>query len=390
MAGNPNTLTAIIPDINTARDVISKELVGFIPSVTLNAGSERAAVGQSVKSLVTPEVTASARVVTMSPSDPSGQTLAVKQLLITNDQSIKIPWAGEEQRGVNAAEGYSTIYGQQIEQAVRTHVNNIEAHTASVATLASSRAYGTAGTTPFQTAGNLTDASQALKILKDNGQAGGDNSLIINTSAGANFIGLQSRADMSGTTSIRDQGVLIRTAGLSMRESAQVQDFTAGAMASATTTAAGYAVGSTSISLAAAGTGVVAAGDCITFAGDANIYTVASVGFAGANPAAGDVITIQDPGLRVAMAAGATAITVIASSARNIVLNRTAVELVVRPPAMPKGGDGAVDSFMMTDPRSGLSFDIRLYTGYGMNFIDVVCVYEAKAWNPKAIGTLLG
>ena len=46
---NPNTLTNVIPDINTARDVISKELVGFIPSVTLNAGSERAAVNQSIK-----------------------------------------------------------------------------------------------------------------------------------------------------------------------------------------------------------------------------------------------------------------------------------------------------------------------------------------------------
>ena len=390
MAGNPNTLTAIIPDINTARDVISKELVGFIPSVTLNAGSERAAVNQSVKSLVTPEVSSENRSVTMSPSDPTGQTMTAKELLITNDKSIKIPWSGEEQRGVNIAEGYSTIYGQQIEQAIRKHVNEIEAHTASVSYLASSRGYGTPGSTPFPTAGNLTDASQALKLLKDNGQAGGDNSLVLNTSAGANFIGFQSQADKAGTSTIRDQGVLIRTAGLALRESAEVPTHTAGAMASATTNAAGYAIGATAITLATAGTGVVAAGDMVTFAGDTNKYNVESVVFAGANPAAGDVITLAEPGLRVAITTSATAITTVGTSARNIILNRSAVELVVRPPAMPAGGDAAVDSFMMVDPRSGLSFDIRLYAGYGMNFIDVVCVYQAKAWNPKGIGTLIG
>jgi len=390
MAGNPNTLTAIIPDINTARDVISKELVGFIPSVTLNAGSERAAVNQSVKSLVTPEVSSETRSVTMSPSDPSGQTMTAKELLITNDKSIKIPWSGEEQRGVNVAEGYSTIYGQQIEQAIRKHVNEIEAHTADIAYLASSRGYGTPTTTPFPTAGNLTDASMALKILKDNGQAGGDNSLVLNTSAGANFIGFQSQAQMAGTDSIRNQGVLIRTAGLALRESAEVVTHTAGAMASATTTASAQTVGQTAIPLATAGTGVVAAGDMIILAGDTNKYNIESVVFAGANPAAGDVITIAEPGLRVAQTSSAKAITVVATSARNIILNRSAVELVVRPPAMPAGGDAAVDSFMMVDPRSGLSFDIRLYAGYGMNFIDVVCVYQAKAWNPKGIGTLIG
>ena len=385
---NPNTLTNVIPDINTARDVISKELVGFIPSVTLNAGSERAAVNQSIKSIVSPEVTPENRTVAITLPTATGQTPTVKEMIIGFDKSVKIPWAGEEQRAIPA--GYSTIYGAQIEQAVRAHVNAIEAHVASVSYLASSRAYGTAGTTPFPTAGNLTDASNALKILKDNGQAGGDNSLVLNTSAGANFIGFQSQAQMSGSSTIRDQGVLLRTAGLALRESAEVPTHTKGAMANATTNNAGYAVGATALTLATAGTGVSIDGDVITVAGDTNKYNVESVTFAGANPAAGDVINIAAPGLRVAIAAAATAITVVATSARNIVLNRSAVELIVRPPQMPTGGDAAVDSYMMTDPRSGLTFDIRLYVGYGMNYIDVVCVYQAKAWNSKGIGTLLG
>ena len=54
-----NTLTALTPDLYQAMDVVSRELVGFIPSVTLDSGIERAAVGQNVRSFVTPASTAS-------------------------------------------------------------------------------------------------------------------------------------------------------------------------------------------------------------------------------------------------------------------------------------------------------------------------------------------
>ena len=37
-----NNLTAIIPDLYEGMDVVSRELVGFIPSVFRNSGAERA------------------------------------------------------------------------------------------------------------------------------------------------------------------------------------------------------------------------------------------------------------------------------------------------------------------------------------------------------------
>ena len=43
-----NTLTAIIPDIYEALDVVSREMTGLIPAVTLSASAERAAKDQSV------------------------------------------------------------------------------------------------------------------------------------------------------------------------------------------------------------------------------------------------------------------------------------------------------------------------------------------------------
>ena len=50
---------------------------------------------------------------------------------------------------------------------MRAAVNEMEAYVAAVAYKGASRAYGTAGTSPFAT--NITPLAQVLKILKDNG-----------------------------------------------------------------------------------------------------------------------------------------------------------------------------------------------------------------------------
>jgi hypothetical protein len=385
------TLTGLIPDMIVAKSIISRELVGFIPGTTINGGSERAAKGQTIKSVIVPVATQGDRTASMTMPTPSGQTITGDSFSINNDKSIKIAWEGEDVRAADMGAGYSTIYGQQLEQALRTHVNAIETLTAQRLMLASSRAYGTPGTTPFATAGDFTDSTFTKKILLDNGMPDNQNSLVMNTAAGATLTGKQAAANIAGTDTIQRQGIILPLSGLDLRQSAQVQDFTAGAMASATVNNTGYAAGATVLTLATAGTGLVVAGDIVTFAGDTNKYVIASVVFAGANPAAGDTITIQDPGLRVAMSTATKAITVIGSSARNIAFNRSSVEVVCRAPVMPNGErDAAVDSRLVVDERSGLAFDVRLYEGYGAAFIDVVCVYDVKVWNPKGVATLLG
>jgi hypothetical protein len=385
------TLTGLIPDMIVAKSIISRELVGFIPGTTINGGSERAAKGQTIKSVIVPVATQGDRTASMTMPTPSGQTITGDSFSINNDKSIKIAWEGEDVRAADMGAGYSTIYGQQLEQALRTHVNAIETLTAQRLMLASSRAYGTPGTTPFATAGDFTDSTFTKKILLDNGMPDNQNSLVMNTAAGATLTGKQASANIAGTDTIQRQGIILPLSGLDLRQSAQVQDFTAGAMASATVNNTGYAAGATVLTLAAAGTGLVVAGDIVTFAGDTNKYVIASVVFAGANPAAGDTITIQDPGLRVAMSTATKAITVVGSSARNIAFNRSSVEVVCRAPVMPNGErDAAVDSRLVVDERSGLAFDVRLYEGYGAAFIDVVCVYDVKVWNPKGVATLLG
>lgn len=49
-----NTLTQLIPDLYQSLDIVSRELCGFIPSITLDATAERAALNQPIRIPVTP------------------------------------------------------------------------------------------------------------------------------------------------------------------------------------------------------------------------------------------------------------------------------------------------------------------------------------------------
>lgn len=385
-----NTITNLIPDLYASLDTVSKELIGFIPAVSSDMTAERAAVGQTVRSPVAPASTASDITSNVTPPDDGEQTFTNKTISITKSRRVPVRWNGEQSAGLNnSGPGRGNLMRGQFAQAMRTLCNEVETDLAALHVYASN-AYGTAGTTPFASAGDFTDASFAAKLLKDNGAPISGNQLVINTAAGATFAGKQSRYDFQATDSLLRQGVLLDTAGLAIRESAQVVNFTKGAMASATTDNAGYSVGDTVLTLATAGTGVVSAGDIITIAGDTTKYVVSAVSFAGANPASGDTITIAAPGLKVAIAASATAITVVGSSARNMVFSPSAIVLATRAPALPEEGDSADDRMMITDPRSGLTFEISQYKQYRQVQYEVALAWGVAAIKPEHIGILLG
>lgn len=384
-----NTLTNLIPDLYAALDVVSRELVGMTPAVTMDARVSRAAQGQSVRVPIVPVSTSSSISPAMSVPAAADQVIDNTSIVINKAKSVPFSWEGNEQVGLNSGVGYGNIRVNQIAQAMRTLVNEIEADLCALQSTFS-RAYGSAGAAPFGTAGDFTDASNVLKILKDNGSPVQDNHLIINTTAGAAFLGKQSNSSVQFDSSILQQGVFMTVSGMDIRESGQVVTQTAGAMASATTTAAALTVGQTVLPLATAGTGVVAAGDVITLANDANKYVVAAVSFAGANPAAGDSITIAAPGIRVAQGAATRAITVTATSARNLAFNRSAIILATRMPERPEEGDMAIDVTSVTDPRSGLTFEIAMYPGYRKVRYEIALAWGVKNIKPAHTAILLG
>jgi hypothetical protein len=143
-----NTLTNLIPLLFSALDVVSREQVGFIPSVTLDATGQRAALNQTIRTFVTPTVTASDIVPASTVPSFSGQTIGNKTLTITKSRSIGIPWTGEEILSVEGGFGVDPILRDQFVQVMRTLTNEVETDIAALFAQAS-RAYGTSGTTPF-------------------------------------------------------------------------------------------------------------------------------------------------------------------------------------------------------------------------------------------------
>lgn len=382
-----NTITNLVPTIYNALDKVSRELVGLIPAVTTDMTYERAAKGQTVRSPVAPASTASDITPGVTPPDDGDQTIGSVSMSISKARRVPIRWNGEEKLGLdNNGASYNVILRDQFTQAMRTLVNEAEADLAALHASAS-RAYGTAGTTPF--ASDLSDTANMRKILVDNGAPTTDLQLVINTTAGAKMRTLTqlTKVNEAADTDLLRRGVLLDVHGFAIRESAQIKTSTAGTASGATTDNAGYAVGATTFTLASAGTSTLVAGDVITFAGDTNKYVVVS---GDADVSNGGTLTIAAPGIRVAMSAATKAITVIAAAARNMAFSRNALALATRIPAIPPGGDLARDRIIVTDPVSGLSFEVATYPQYRQLQYEVSLAWGVAAIKPEHMALLLG
>lgn len=383
----PNTLTSLIPDAYKALDVVSRELVGFIPAVTRDSDVAQAAIGETVYSYVAPAASAGDVTAAATVPDDGDQTFGNKTVAVTKARRVPIRWNGEQTRQMDHSFGTSNMIQSQFAQAFRTLTNEMENDLAALH-LSASRAYGTAGTTPF--ASSLAATANLKKVLDDNGAPMSDRQCVIDTSAGAAMRTLAqlTNVNQAGNDSMLRQGVLLDLHGFAMRESGQVyQAVTAGTGASATTNTAGYAIGATVITLASAGTGTIIAGDVISFAGDSEKYLVVS---GDADVSNGGTITLAAPGLRQAIPASATAITVSAASTRNMAFSRDSIVLATRTPALPAGGDLAVDRQYITDPHSGLSFELSMYAQYRQMQYEVSIAWGVGAMKTEHMALLLG
>ncbi len=381
-----NTLTNLIPDLYAALDVVSRELVGLVPAVTIDAQVNRVAVGQTLRVPVTAAATAGNITPAVTPPDDGDQTISNATIAITKARRCPVRWNGEQTLGINSGVGFRALLQNQFAQAMRTLANEIEADLAALYAKAS-RAYGTAGTAPFGTAADYTAASNVRKILVDNGAPIGDLQLVINTAAGANLRGKQAVQYITGETDMLRQGVLFDLHGMAIRESAQIVNHTkGGGTGYDVDLGAGYAVGDTTIHLdgGTVNTTGIKAGDAVTFANDANIYLVTT----GTTEVEADIV-IGAPGLRQTLA-DAVEMTIGNSYAANLAFSRSAIVLAVRTPALPEDGDAAVDRTLITDPRSGLTFEVAQYAQYRQMQYEVSIAWGVACIKPAHVAVLLG
>lgn len=376
-----NTLTGLIPTIYTALDIVSREQVGFIPAVARNTKADAAAKDQTVTAPVAPVAVTEDIVPGPSAPNTGDQNIGTVDVKITKSKMAPVKWNGEEQLALGPAGTYNTILADQFTQAFRALSNEVDSDLGALY-YGTSRAVGTAGTTPFGIKEDLSDAANARKVLEQNGSPTTNLQMVLDSDAIANMRGKQSvlfKVNEAGTEQLLREGVLGRLQGFNIHSSAGVKR-------AAAATAAGYLVngakseGDILIAIDT-GTGAIAAGQLVTFAGDDNQYVVAA--------ATATTITLAAPGLRQDLADG-VAITVVGGFTANMAFDRNAFLLASRTPAMPEGGDTADDVMNVTDPVSGITFQIALYRQYRQVRYEVGLAWGVASIKPAHAVMLLG
>jgi hypothetical protein len=379
MAGN--TLTGLIPTIYTALNVVSREQTGFIPAVARNAKADAAAKGQIVRAPVAP--TAKTEDITPGASAPNtgDQVIDGVDVTITKSKMAPVKWNGEEQLALGPAGTYNIILADQFQEAFRALANEVDADLAALF-FNSSRAVGAPKDTPFSIKDDLSDAALARQILTDNGAPTTDMRMVLGGEAMASIRGKQSvlfKTNEAGTDRLLREGIIGKIMGFNLHES-----FSIGRTAKST--AAGYKVNGAKkagdiIVAISAGTGGIAVGTAVKFDGDDNQYMVVA--------ATSSSITIGAPGLRQDLADQA-AVTVLSEFAPNMAFARNAFLLASRTPAMPEGGDTADDVMNVTDPVSGITFQVALYRQYRQVRYEVGLSWGVAAVKPRHACIIMG
>lgn len=382
---NENTLTGLIPTIYTAADRVMREQIGFVGAVYLDPSADMVAKDQPILYPIVPTIVATAVAPAAVPTEPAGAVLAYGTMVIDKVYKAPFVWKGEEQFSIDGI--YDRVKADQFSQAFRTLVNIVETDLFLAAKRGASRAYGTPGTTPFASAGVLTDVAETRRILVENAAWTSDMHLVLNSISGSKIRGTQSnlfKVNEAGTPELLREGRLGDLEGFQLHESAAIVQHVKGAGAAYVVNGA-HAVGATTI-VAKTGNGAILYGDTLTFEDDTTDPTHKYVVNSGI--AAPGSLTIGGPGLRQLQTDGKT-ITVGNSYTGNFAFERNAIHLLTRVPKLPK--EGALgEHTVVTDPFSGISFLVSVYPAYHEVIVEVSLAWGVKVVNSNAIATLLG
>lgn len=374
-----NTLTALAPTLFSAAKEVAAEPFGVVAAINANFDDKRVAKGDTVSVPVAPIRTASD--FTPGVAAGAGGDATASTIGVTITKSRKVDWnlTGEQLRSLQNGGTDQDWVGQLIKQGMRTLRNECEIDAAIALKLGASRAFGTAGTTPF--ASDLSAFTNARKILQDNGAPLADLQFVGNTSAGLNLrnLGILQQAYQAGSEEERRTGRLLRQFGFLPSESAGVGTHTKGTGSGyLVNNSGGYPIGATAITVDT-GTGTILAGDVITVGSDTNKYVVASA-------LASNVVTIAGPGLLVAAADNAT-ITVGNNYVANLAFERSACVGIMRPPLVPE--NPTIQQMAVSDPM-GMTYLMLEIAQYGQISWELHLAWGFKTVNGEFSAIVLG
>ena len=367
-------LDGVIPVFYEALNKVNAEPVGMLPATVISARASAASQGQAVRIPITPmgsneDITAG--------SMPTGSADTINTVEVTIQKirrGAPIVWTGEEENAVSGSGVLDPIQVEQYAQRIRALRNEMEAD-ASAEVVASSvmagNVVGTIGTNPF--ASNTQALTEILQKLEDNGAPLGELQAVLNTVSGRNIRNLANlyKVNEAGDDSLLRRGLLGDLYGFSIRESAGMRH-TKG-------TATGYLVngaassGATSVTIDT-GSGTFKENDIVKFGSDTTLYVVAKDVASG-----GTKLELKNP-LKADVAEDAT-ITV-QGYAPNACFARGTVIMASRVPFVPSRGDNALDRQIITDPLTGIPYELAVW---GAPYQTTITI--GTAWGFKNIKT---
>ena len=357
---------------------------GFLKAVNTNTGAEVAAKGDVIK---VPIGKAGAMIDTpVGFSFPNAADSDVDSINMELQYSKTVPidWNGEDQKSMMNSGAWGTVLAQQFADAFGQIRDAIEKSVADEAIKAASRAYGTAGVAPFADGTKMGDLANMKGILDLNKAPASGRSIVLSSSAETSLLTNQAnliKVNEAGSDQMLRQGIIMPVYGFNVRSSAQLEVHTKGTGTSyVTNLSSSLAKGAQEIAIDT-GSGTILAGDVVTFAGDSNKYVVSADGTT-------TQVTIGEPGLRQTLADG-VAMTIGNDYTPSIALHKSAIALAIRPPKAPNEGD-MLTRELVTDPYSGITFEVALVKGQRVVQFQVSAVWGVKAVNPAWIATLLG
>lgn len=380
-----NSISAILPVLQDVATRVPRESAGFAQACYKNASAARAGLNQTVTYDIVPALSSASVTPAATSSSGTDVTQQSDTMSMSNLKKVSWHWTGEQERALSNGDiaPFQDIVEQTLQQAVRTLTNEVESSLWAAAYKASSRAYGTAGTAPFATAADFSDFAGVARILDENGTPEGQRALVLGHAAVNNLRAKQStlfKVNEAGSEEFLRTGSLGSIMGFQLFKSHPIAAVTKGTGASYLVNDAALAAGATTITIDT-GSGTILAGDIVTFAADSSNKYVVNTAYSSPS------FAIGKPGLKVAIADN-NAITVGNNYTPNVAFDKMALHLVMRQP--DDGNDSAADVATVTDPNTGLVFQLARYAQYMQSSWELRVLYGVKAVQSEFIATLIG
>lgn len=369
-----------------ALDRVNNELVGMLPSAVIDARASNVKKGQKVSIPITPVSTNEDVSASSSAPSGSGETIDTVDITIQKiRRGTPILWTGEDELGVSGSGTLNAIQVDQYAQRIRSLRNEMEADMCAEAyagAIGKGNIRGTVGTNPF--ASNLDNLTLVLQDLEDAGAPTSELQAVLNTEAGRairNLTQLQ-KINEAGETSLLRRGALGDLFGFTIRESAGMKHVSGTATSTKyQTNSETLAIGDTTIPVDT-GSGTFKANDIIKFADDDNFYVVAEDMASG-----GTSLKLKTP---LKTAVGDNKAITIQNVKPNACFARGSILLASRVPYVPAGGDIAIDRQIITDPLTGIPYELAVWGGAYQNTVTIATAWGVKNIKPENTVALIG